>query len=1090
MSEVIAVGLPASTDRPPGPLHTRRDRCRRVVMTIAMPRCQNGCFSCPPDRCACPSTHPLNQMRPSRRLLCLLALCLLLCLSAVRPVAAADDAIDFNEQIRPILSENCFHCHGPDAAAREADLRLDVRDAAIEWAIVPGKADESEVIRRITSTDATERMPPADSARSLSAEQIDLLTRWVAQGAEYQSHWSFISPTKPDLPAHADPPGPAWCRNEIDHFVLARLQQQGRHPSPEAAKETLLRRVTFDLTGLPPTLDEIDAFLADDSPQAYEAVVDRLLASPRYGERMTADWLDVARYSDTYGYQVDRDRFVWPWRDWVIRAFNDNLPYDMFLTRQLAGDLLPDATRDDILATTFNRLHPQKVEGGSVPEEFRIEYIADRTQTVATAFLGLTMECSRCHDHKYDPLSQSEYYQLSAFFDNIDEAGLYSYFTESIPTPTLLLPTLEQEQRIDELRQSVAQAEAQLVAARDARREAFEQWLAAARTDTRPAEPIAHLTFEEPPAAPNEQVEGRVGKAVRLTGDDAVNLEVGNFTRAQPFSVALWLQAPDVRERAVVFHRSRAWTDAASRGYELLIDEGRLSWSLIHFWPGNAISVRTCEPIPTGEWLHVAVTYDGSSRADGLRIFINGEAAEVETVRDGLTKQITGGGGDNIAIGERFRDRGFTDGLVDEFRVYDRRLSGLEVRQLHDDISLTAALQASVGELTPEQREQLQEFYLGSVDNEFAEVRGTLQEQRSQLNTLMDSVSEIMVMRELPQPKPSYLLLRGQYDARGEQVAPQTPAVLPPFPEDLPRNRLGLARWLTSLEHPLTSRVAVNRLWQMCFGNGLVTTPEDFGSQGRPPSHPLLLDWMAADFVENGWDVKRLLKQIVMSATYRQSSQVTDNFDPENRLLGRGPSYRLPAEMLRDNALAASGLLAGGIGGPPARPYEIEESFKPAARDKGEGLYRRSLYTYWKRTAPAPVMMTLDASTREVCRVNRERTASPLQLLALFNGPQYNEAARALAESLIREHGEDRDALLVSLFRRLITRRPTDAEVEVLAALYDQQIAAFGDDPQSATTLLSVGDSPRDESLEGPRVAAVMTVASALFNFDECVTKR
>jgi hypothetical protein len=1024
-------------------------------------------------------------MRPSRRFLCLFV-----CLAAVCPIKAADEALDFNEQVRPILSENCFHCHGPDAAAREADLRLDVRDSAIEGAIVPGDADESELIRRITSSDHSDRMPPADSARSLSPEQIALLTRWVEQGAEYQSHWSFIPPTKPNLPAFEDLPGPGWCRNEIDHFVLARLQQEGRQPAPEAAKVTLLRRVTFDLTGLPPTLEEIDAFLADDSPQAYETVVDRLLASPRYGERMTADWLDVARYSDTYGYQVDRDRFVWPWRDWVIRAFNENMPYDAFLTRQLAGDLLPDANRDDILATTFSRLHPQKVEGGSVPEEFRIEYIADRTQTVATAFLGLTIECCRCHDHKYDPLSQREYYQLSAFFDNTDEAGLYSYFTESIPTPTLQLPTPQQEQQIDELTQAVAATEAQAATTRETQREAFEQWLREERTTAQPAEPLAHLTFEEPPAAPNEHVEGRVGKGIKLTGDDAVNLEVGNFTRAQPFSVALWLQTPDVKERAIVFHRSRAWTDAASRGYELLIDEGRLSWSLIHFWPGNAISVRTREPIPTGEWLHVAVTYDGSSRADGLRIYLSGEPAEVETVRDELTRQITGGGGDNIAIGERFRDRGFSNGLVDEFRVYECRLSGLEVRQLHDERSLTAALQAPPGELTTAQREQLWGFYSDHVNDERAEARQTLQQRRTELNTLMDSVSEIMVMRELPEPRPSFLLLRGQYDARGEQVTPQTPAVLPPFPDTFPRNRLGLAHWLSDPRHPLTSRVAVNRLWQMCFGTGLVTTPEDFGSQGRPPSHPLLLDWLASDFVESGWDVKQLLKQIVMSATYRQSSQVTDGFDPENRLLGRGPSYRLPAEMLRDNALAVSGLLAGSIGGPPAKPYEVEESFKPSSRDKGEGLYRRSLYTYWKRTAPAPVMMTLDASTREVCRVNRERTSSPLQLLVLFNGPQYNEAARVLAESLVREHGADRDALLMSLFRRLTTRRPTDSELEVLAKLYDQQMEAFAADPESAKTLLSVGDSPRDDSLDAVGVAAVTAVAAALFNFDECVTKR
>lgn len=997
------------------------------------------------------------------------------------------DRIEFNRDIRPILSENCFHCHGPDEQGREADLRLDMKPPEGSAVIVAGQSSLSELFRRVSTSDPDERMPPRDSERSLTPAQIEVLQRWIDQGADYESHWAFIPPHRPPLPKVADP---EWCRNAVDHFVLARLESAGRRPSPEAARETLIRRVTFDLTGLPPTLAEIDAFLADASPTGYESLVDRLLQSSAYGERMTADWLDVARYSDTYGYQVDRDRFVWPWRDWVIRAFNNNMPYDEFITRQLAGDLLEGAGRDEILATTFNRLHPQKVEGGSVPEEFRIEYIADRTQTVATAFLGLTLECCRCHDHKYDPLSQRDYYQLAAFFDNIDEAGLYSYFTPAIPTPTLLLPTDEQAAQMATMhdRLSALEAEAEQLAA--SRHTAFESWLVDGRGTFEPPKPIAHLTFDDPPAAPNEAVDGKVGRAARLTGDDAINTEVGNFQRSQPFSVALWMNTPDVKERAVVFHRSRAWTDAGSRGYELLIEDGRLSWSLIHFWPGNAISIRTVAAIPTSEWVHVTVTYDGSSRADGLSILINGTATPTEVVRDNLQKQITGGGGDNIAIGERFRDRGFREGLVDEFRVYETQLTALEAAHLVDGEALTRTLQAPLSELTAAERSALEAVYRARVDSVLKGHEDALQQARTELNTTTDAVAEIMVMRELPWRKPSYFLQRGAYDAPGEQVVPQTPAAFAPLPAGATPDRLALAHWLTDRQHPLTARVAVNRLWQLCFGQGLVTTPEDFGSQGRPPTHPLLLDWLAVEFIEQDWDVKQLLRTLVTSATYRQASAVTSAIDPENALLGRGPTYRLPAEMLRDNALAVSGLLIDRQGGPPVKPYEVEESFAPSPRDAGEGLYRRSLYTYWKRTAPAPAMMTLDAAKRDVCRVNRERTASPLQSLVLLNGPQYIEAARALSERLVQQHGDQVDDLLSDLFRLLTGRLPSPEEAAIIQTLYEQQLGLFAADPAAAAAYLAVGDRPRDESLDAATVAAVSTVAGMLFNFDECVTKR
>ncbi|MBC8355145.1 MAG: DUF1553 domain-containing protein [Planctomycetes bacterium] len=1032
--------------------------------------------------------------RPLRVLIGILGICVF-----AEPVLA-EDTVDFQRDIRPLLSDRCFACHGPDAERREAELRLDVREDVFRVSdsgdgshiIVPGKPSESELFLRITSQDDDVRMPPRSSKRVLSPSEITLLKTWIEQDATWEEHWSFSPIDSRELPQVKNS---AWLNNSVDNFVLARLEEAGLLPSVRASREKLIRRLTFDLTGLPPTLDEIDVFLNDEAPDAYERVVDRLLKSPRYGERMTADWLDVARYSDTYGYQVDRDRFVWPWRDWVIRAFNNNLAYDDFVTQQLAGDLLPNATDDQILATTFNRLHPQKVEGGSVPEEFRIEYVTDRTQTFATAFLGLTLECARCHDHKYDPLTQTEYYQLCGFFDNLDEAGLYSYFTPSVPTPTLRLVDDATRQNLAGLETQVFDEEAKLKRLTDSRKAAFETWQNDLTTNSDeipvPA-PIKHLAFDEV-KAPNESVAGKVGQGIRLTGDDGVGLDVGNFKRFQPFSIALWMNTPDVKERAVVFHRSRAWTDAGSRGYELLLEDGCLSAALIHFLPGNAIRVRTRTPIAVAEWQHVAMTYDGSSRGAGLQLYIDGEPAKTKTVRDNLYKAITGGGGDNITIGERFRDRGFKGGLVDEFQVFDRMLSSLEVAQLHDGHSLVDAIAASSRATDDGSIEKLYSYYLATKDEEYQSQLIALQKAREAKSALEESLQEIMVMRESPTKRQTYFLKRGAYDSPGDPVSADTPAAFPPMPNGAAKNRLGLAQWLTDPSHPLTARVAVNRFWQIVFGNGLVQTPEDFGRQGQPPSHPALLDWLARDFVEHEWNVKRLMKMLVMSATYQQSSSVAETHlarDPENRLLSRSPSHHLPAEMLRDNALAASGLLVDRIGGPPARPYEVEASFKPVGRDKGDGLYRRSLYTYWKRTGPAPAMMTLDAAKRDVCRVKRERTASPLQAFVLLNDPQFVEASRVLAERLLMQHGDDTNAALVDMFRLLTSRRPSDTEQQVLRDLFDQQLSAFKSDAEQTLQYLKVGDKPFDDSIEAPILGALAVVANTLLSFDQCVMKR
>ncbi|MFO1094152.1 MAG: DUF1549 domain-containing protein [Planctomycetaceae bacterium] len=665
------------------------------------------------------------------------------CAPALR---AADDRVQFNRDVRPILSDKCFFCHGPDAKKREADLRLDLRDSAVaKEAFVVGQPDASELLRRILSQDPDERMPPpASKLEKVTPEEVAILRRWIEQGAEYEGHWSFI-------PLRDAEPG-VTPTEAVDRVIAAGLAKRKLAPQPEADRTTLIRRLSFDITGLPPTPAEINAFLADNRPAAYSELVDRLLASEHYGERMAVDWLDAARYSDSFGFQVDREREMWPWRDWVIGAFNQNLPFDQFITWQIAGDLLPDASDEQILATAFNRLHQQESEGGSVEEEYRVEYVCDRVQTFATTFLGLTFECARCHDHKFDPITQREFYQFFAMFQNIDEAGLYSYFTQSPPTPALLLADAPMKSKLAELQARIDVLESAAPALRAARRGAFTEWLARQHalavtqtTAIRDAGPTAPPSSERASAAlrvrapvildvngelarfsldvlegdklansikadqpatlagENKLVPRGDGQAVQFTGDDPVNLPLGNFGRHEPFSVSLWMQTPDVKDRAVVFHRSPAWTDAASRGYELLLIDGRLQWSLIHFWPGDAISVRATDPLPINEWIHVTVTYDGSSRAAGLRLFVNGQPATTEVVKDKLTKEITGGGHDNITLAERMRDRGFKGGMIDDFRVFGRELTPLEALAVFQNVpSRTLAMQLAASGSAPD----------------------------------------------------------------------------------------------------------------------------------------------------------------------------------------------------------------------------------------------------------------------------------------------------------------------------------------------------------------------------------------------------
>ncbi len=1029
--------------------------------------------------------------------------------------------IDFNYEIRPILSDKCFNCHGPDPRKRKAGLRLDTKAGAFAklksdgHAIVPGNLDESELVARITAEDEIDRMPPTSLGRTLTPREIDLLKRWIEQGAEWKDHWAFIPPGVARLPEvrHSD-----WPRNTIDRFVLARLEAEGLTHSPETSKERLIRRVTFDLTGLPPTLAEIDRFLADDRPDAYELLVDRLLASPRFGERMAVDWLDVARYADTFGYQADVYRATWPWRDWVVKAFNSNLAFDKFITWQLAGDLLPRPTREQVLATAFNRHHRQTNEGGSIEEEWRTEYVADRTITFGAAFLGLTLECSRCHDHKYDPITQKDFYSLFSFFNSIDESGLYSHFTDAVPTPTALLSTDDTDRAITTIERRINEAEAKLERLGPARSRMFEAWLRGLNSESAtppilsgrignfPLEEIKNLKVanQADPTKPGqvfeapELVAGRIGKALKLSGENNVTLPMGNFDRFEPFSISLWIKTPDLKDRAVVIHRSRAWTDAGSRGYEILIEDGKLSAHLVHFWPGNALGITTKAAIPIDRWVHVTMTYDGSSLSAGLNLYLDGHRADCNVVRDALTKNITGGGGDELTVGQRFRDRGFKNGLVDEINVFDRKLTPLEVAQLGDGATLSKVLRSDPATLTSELRQDLFAYYLANFDAEYIAHLADLKELRRQRSALVDPVAEIMVMKELPQPRPAFVLRRGAYDAPAEPVSRKTPAALLPFASDWPRNRLGLARWVTDPKQPLTARVTVNRWWQSIFGRGIVVTPEDFGSQGQLPSHPELLDWLARQFIDSGWDVKKLWKQIVTSATYRQASEASPELlarDPENVLLGRGPRLRLSAEMIRDTALAASGLLAGKVGGPPVKPYQPAGLWEEKAsisyvRDAGEGSHRRSLYTFWKRTSPPPAMLTFDATSREVCAVKRLPTATPLQALVLLNDPQYVEAARALAQRALRDGGSSFCDRATFIVRLLTGRRPGGHELRVLEALYREQYDEFRSGLSDAQKLLAVGDAPRASGIDTAELAALTVLAQAVMNHDETVMKR
>ncbi|MDO6436893.1 DUF1553 domain-containing protein [Cyclobacterium sp. 1_MG-2023] len=1048
------------------------------------------------------------------------------------------DNVDFNLHIKPILSDRCFACHGPDVNKREANLRLDVEADALgligenkdHYAIVPGKPLKSAVYERIVTEEGDLVMPPTDSNLKLSQTEKALITRWIEQGAKYKPHWSFIPPKNQNLPNLKDS-ARAWVKNEIDYFVYDKLAANGFQPSKRANKEILIRRLSFDLTGLPPTVEEVESFLADTSSQAYMKMVNHFLNSPHYGERLASKWLDLARYADSNGYQDDGMRNMWPWRDWVINAFNKNLPYDDFILWQLAGDLLPNPSYDQILATGFNRNHPQSQEGGIIPEEYRVEYVADRTNTLGKAFLGLSTECARCHDHKYDPISQKEYFQLYAFFNNINETGQVPYVGDASPT-LILKDDIEVEEKIAYLNEKIKEKEIAINKVKNEALKSFESWVAnlGSKTNSSPRiiGEIGHYPLDKPvdnkfsnlinKSNPADMVviqkdkeiitvDGKFGKGIQLVGDSYVDLgpEIAYFERSDPFTISLWYKAIEDSLNGPIFSKTGGFANGF-RGYELLIrEDGSLTGLMSHTWPANAIEVHTKEKVPLGEWVHLAMTYDGSSKASGLKIFMNGKPLHVKVITDHLKQSILAYGKEkrgighpgNLQIGKRGTNFAETldNSLVDEIRVFDRALTTIETQILAGlpDPILENKRKGNLAEL--------QEYFYAVINKQNRKQESDLHHLRREENALVSAKGEVMVMRERSEERATFILDRGVYDAPTEQVFPNTPEALLDFPDSLPKNRLGLAKWLLGKENPLTARVIVNQYWEMIFGRGIVATPDDFGNQGEFPSHPELLDWLALKFIESGWDLKELIKLMVSSETYQQSSVLMDHHrerDPANIWLSRANSSRLPAEMVRDQALLSSGLLVKKIGGESVKPYQPKGLWRELTAtyaneyipDTGENLYRRSLYTIWKRSSPPPAMINFDASDKYVCIIKRQNTNTPLQALVLMNDPQYMEASRVLAEKMLTEGGNNTSDQLKYGFKAITSRNPEASELRVLEKLYQNELEEFIKAPHDADSLLHVGEYKSDVSLSKEKLAALTLVNSTLMNFDDAIYKR
>ncbi len=1049
--------------------------------------------------------------------------------------------IDFNFHIRPILADRCYTCHGPDDKTRKAGLRLDVEETAFAklketngHAFVKGNTHKSIAWQRIISNNPDLQMPPAASNLNLSIKEKALITKWIEQGAEWKKHWAFVPPKKPVVPTIEKDfitVNTIKINNPIDNFILTKVKEQGLTPSKETTKERLIRRLSFDLRGLPPTIQEIDNFLADDAPDAYEQLVQQFLETDAYAERMAMDWMDVARFADSHGLHADGIREMWPYRDWVIQAFKKNLRYDDFVTWQLAGDLLPNATREQKLATAFQRNQVLNSESGIVSEEYRLKYVADRANTTATAFMGLTMECATCHDHKFDPISQKEYYQMTAFFNNMKELGMIG--NDKNFGPLLLLPDTATVKKIAALDQQIKEIEQQK---RLTKKEiaALNQFIttiqskpislpqpdgfyplenSSKRVRKRGGfEYILDQNKNATATGEHEVVAGKIGKGIRIDKDNELIFlhKIGNFNLQESFSGNVWVNT----EKADGFQtimgniggKNTGW-----RGWIFYLDSLRQpSVKIVHSHSHNYLHVKAKEKIKLKEWTNVCFTYDGSTKAGGIQLYINGQAVETTIHQDNLYKSILPlktrsyipdpnrkillGKGDNYLFTDT--DNAVFVGSYDQIRLFNQVISPLEVAAFYQkDIN------ASATKKEPNRKEYLA-HYLLRQDQKYKTWNQQLSNLRQDKFSLLDGVQEVMVQDE-GMPRKTYILERGQYDALGEEVFASTPAAILAFSKALPPNRLGLTKWLFDDQHPLTARVAVNRYWQMIFGSGIVATPHDFGTQGALPTHPELLDWLALQFKASNWNIQELLTLMVTSATYRQSAVATETQlakDAANVYLSRGASYRLPAEMIRDNALAASGLLSPKIGGASVKPYQPEGLWKEKNEfsgflnryvpDSGDSLYRRSLYTFIRRTSPPPAMITFDAPQRDVCTMKRENTNTPMQALVLLNDPQFIEAARMLAERMQKEGGPDMETQTQFAFRAICGRKPTTKELLLLKKQYHLALDKYQQQPQAAKELLQVGEYPFDQQLDKIETAALAMVANTIMNFDEAYMKR
>ena len=993
----------------------------------------------------------------------------------------AQQSVRYNRHVRPIFADRCFKCHGRDEKNRQAELRLDVREEAIKLAIVPGQADQSELISRL-SADGDERMPPVDShKRPLDQQQIKILRQWINEGALYEPHWAFVPPVRPVLPRVEDA---SWVRNSLDRFVLARLENKGLRPSPEADRHTLIRRVSLDLTGLPPTPNEVEEFVNDDSSRAYERVVDRLLQSKYYGEHLARHWLDAARYADTNGYQYDLERDQWVWRDWVIHAFNMNMPFDQFTIEQLAGDLLPDATDQQNLATAFNRNHPITIEGGVIDEEYRTEYVVDRVVTTSTVWLGLTMLCSRCHDHKYDPISQREFYQFFAFFNQVPEQGIRAFD----PRRKIVSPL--RDEQLATLDEQIAVAAQQYQRLLDENSRSLVDW---------EQQIITAMGGVWTVMVP-EEMNSEEDTELSVLSDQSI-LASGNNPESDTYEI---------------FVRTNASTIRAIR-LEILNDPSMTNGSVGRAANGNfVLSEFQLYYAPAGRrdqfnrLQSVSAEANYSQQHYDIALAIDDKVDQKGWAVDGNQTD-----GPYLAVFNLGDVNGFPEGTLLRINMLQRygrshqigrfRLA-LAVDEQHPvPLDIQVLLGLPVEQRNLQQRERLNAYLVERIGS--PDIRGALadvkrlRKQRAQL----EDYPHTMVMVDKQDPRTTHVLYRGEYDKPRESVTSGVPSIFPPLPEHAPRNRFGLAQWLVMPDNPLTARVTVNRFWQRLFGTGVVDTIEDFGTQGAWPSHPDLLDWLAVDFVESGWDVKALHKLLVMSATYRQASTLEEAADisysmiPKSQWLSCGPRLRLDAEMIRDSALMVSGLLVKNIGGPSVFPYHPqglwqEINNRPGLsrvyqKDHGTGLYRRSLYTFWKRTVPPPAMAAFDAPNREYCVVRRSRTNTPLQAYVLLHDPQFVEAARHLARRMMMEGGSTQHDRISYGFLLCTARLPNNDELDVLQQMLEGRITRYSSDREAAERLLAIGDSPRDELLNVVEHAAYTTVARMLLNLSEFITK-